>query len=1007
MSKNVKIAQINMNRRREVSEQIRDFCRTNNIDVLLVQEPPLAENGRSVYDLNFGGVRTVMMAAEDGNYPGAAILILNMDLRVITPGHQNCNMASAIILEEPNKQILLLSVYFKYNMPTINFTEMIRKAITNKDQVIIGADTNAHSHLWHCPDTNSRGSIVKDLIEDLDLKVLNKAGMPKTYMRKDMGSSNIDVTMVTSMMESRIDNWRVLENETDSDHRIITFTLTKHRLLINKDERRFLTSKANWPAFTHKLSMLNERIPNIGDVHERARTLTELITLAAKDTIPRQARKTVKLKPPWWTTELDLSKKILNKTRRDLLILGNDETRKAHCTARNAHVHAIRVTKMKSWRSFAEDLNKNPWGKAFKWIKKGSDIPAPAYTLKNENGVLSDTAEETAKIIMNNFVPEDADGISSINLTGNDTPYNPTYEEVKRAIWGIKPNKAPGLDCITAGILRKAWPVIGRRISEVFRSALQKSIFPESWKEANVVLLLKDINKDKNEVKSYRPVSLLPTLSKALEKLMVNKMETEVLPRMNQNQHGFTQGKSTRSAINAVLDWTKQCQQRYVLATFLDITGAFDNLSWVALFDDLDRLGATVSTRRMLRSYLIGRKASFKIEGKRYQATMKKGCPQGSKIGPLLWNIGADKALDSASNHLNGKSITIAYADDLVVLVGASRIDTAKTRMTARIDELIRWANHRGLSFSTRKSQVMCLKGGKKPDFSIEFGTGHMVDNIVASGKVKYLGVTMDYKLNYWSHIVELADKGVGLFSKLRGLMSANWGVTQGTARMLYKAVFLPKILYAADIWAQGAKTQKARKKLDQIQRRALLAVTGAYRTTSTHALQVVAGLLPLDLEVKITVAKLRAKEPGTDPELVIKTEREVLDEWQDRWRITEKGRWSFKMIPDVRVRYRLPLTLDHYTTQMLTGHGDFKGKLHSFKLVNEPSCSCGRGSETANHVLLACGRVESSRLRLKRALSEEGEPWPPREGSFLKSRKTYEALRSFSTEALRCRLDR
>lgn len=239
-------------------------------------------------------------------------------------------------------------------------------------------------------------------------------------------------------------------------------------------------------------------------------------------------------------------------------------------------------------------------------------------------------------------------------------------------------------------------------------------------------------------------------------------------------------------------------------------------MSWAALFEDLEHLGASAGTRKMLRSYLVGRKATFKVEVLHYSAIMKKGCPQGSRIGPLLWNAGADNALKSWNNT---KTLTVAYADDLAVLVGAARIETAKSRMISRLDELIVWANKRGLSFSTRKTQLMCLKGGKKPGFTVQFGTTNPRNNISATSQVIYLGIILDYKKTFWPQIVDLANKGTGLFSKLRGLMSANWGVNQST-RILYKAVYLPKLLYAADIWAQGAKTKKARRKLESVQKR-------------------------------------------------------------------------------------------------------------------------------------------------------------------------------------------
>ncbi|CAI6375299.1 unnamed protein product [Macrosiphum euphorbiae] len=133
----------------------------------------------------------------------------------------------------------------------------------------------------------------------------------------------------------------------------------------------------------------------------------------------------------------------------------------------------------------------------------------------------------------------------------------------------------------------------------------------------------------------------------------------------------------------------------------------------------------------------------------------------------------------------------------------------------------------------------------------------------------------------------------------------------------------------------------------------------------------------------------------------------ELLNEWQDRYTSTNKGSWTQKMIPSVRQRYHLPLDLDHYTTQFLTGHGDFKAKLYGFKLVNDPICACDRKPETVNHVLRFCPRTASARRKLKLTMREEGEAWPPENGAFLKSRRTFQALKSFAREALTNRIDR
>ncbi|CAI6376635.1 unnamed protein product [Macrosiphum euphorbiae] len=100
-------------------------------------------------------------------------------------------------------------------------------------------------------------------------------------------------------------------------------------------------------------------------------------------------------------------------------------------------------------------------------------------------------------------------------------------------------------------------------------------------------------------------------------------------------------------------------------------------------------------------------------------------------------------------------------------------------------------------------------------------------------------------------------------------------------------------------------------------------------------------------------------------------------------------------------------MDLDHWTTQFLTGHGDFRAKLHSFTLAPDPICECDRMPETAKHVLMYCPRTLDARKKLRRVLRQEGVRWPPEDGAFLTSKKTYEALATFAREALTNRSDR
>ena len=112
------------------------------------------------------------------------------------------------------------------------------------------------------------------------------------------------------------------------------------------------------------------------------------------------------------------------------------------------------------------------------------------------------------------------------------------------------------------------------------------------------------------------------------------------------------------------------------------------------------------------------------------------------------------------------------------------------------------------------------------------------------------------------------------MYSRMRALYSANWGMGQLAARTIYKGVFIPRITYAFEIWCNGAKWVKSHKKLVSAQRAPLRAITGAYNTASSNCLPVIAGTFPLDLEVQFQALKRKvACRSITPEELELRTE--------------------------------------------------------------------------------------------------------------------------------------
>jgi len=329
-------------------------------------------------------------------------------------------------------------------------------------------------------------------------------------------------------------------------------------------------------------------------------------------------------------------KKELNKSRRQGLRQSN---RPFYNNLRNQYLSEIWKSKMESWRNMSNDINSNTWGKAFKYAKCGPRRSRAVSSLIKADGTYTESVNETMNILLDTFVPLDPSQ-TAISAYGPIERHIPvTEEQVKKAIWRMKPSRAPGLDGVTAGILRKAWPVMKEAITDLMNRCLDSATFPDCWKTAKLVIIPKPGKKDTTSPKVYKPISLLPTISKALETLIISNIEKETPINDIGNQHGFVLGRSPTSAMSSLYEWVDQTKSRLVFGVFLDITGAFDNVKWAPILERLQGIGASVRTIRMITSYLSDRYARLQLEQTVMEKKLSRGCPQGSQLGPTLWKV--------------------------------------------------------------------------------------------------------------------------------------------------------------------------------------------------------------------------------------------------------------------------------------------------------------------------------------------------------------------------------
>jgi len=279
--------------------------------------------------------------------------------------------------------------------------------------------------------------------------------------------------------------------------------------------------------------------------------------------------------------------------------------------------------------------------------------------------------------------------------------------------------KAPGEDGIDARILRKAWIPISSYVTNLFEDLIGHGYFPRIWRSADVVTILKAKYKERDDPKSFRPVSLLPVLGKAFEHLVCTRLNEEIKDNLANNQHGLRKERSTITAINEVKEWVQNRTEKYVLGVFMDISGAFDNVAWKPLIEDMMELGATQATINMTKSYLVGRRAVITANHTMVSTRLTKGCPQGSGFGPTLWNIAANQALRNVTEEYTHR---VAYANDIAALIAGNTRTELVRRTEEHLTDLLTCSNRYGLTFSTAKTTGLTLKGGLTHGFSFSFG---------------------------------------------------------------------------------------------------------------------------------------------------------------------------------------------------------------------------------------------------------------------------------------------
>ena len=366
----------------------------------------------------------------------------------------------------------------------------------------------------------------------------------------------------------------------------------------------------------------------------------------------------------------------------------------------------------------------------------------------------------------------------------------------------------------------------------IFNKSIVQGVFPERMKLADVVPLHK--SKDPLESTNYRPISLLLTISKLLEKI-VYKRTYEFLEQTNQiyqSQYGFRTAHSCEHAISELLSEILKGKEEglYTLSLFIDLSKAFDTIEHSVLLKKLEKYGIRGIMLAWFKSYLSDRQMRVKCETACSGTTVysdykgiKYGTPQGSCLGPLIFLI----FTNDLHRHLHHCS-SILFADDTTMYKTHRNLRYLKWCLEDEMQTITKWFAANKLTLNLDKTVcVLFQKNHKTERINLDVSG----NQIPSQPFTKFLGMWLDQHLTWFKHIEMLILKLTRNQNLLK--LSRNH-LTTDTKKMIYHSHLGSHIQYGIILWGNSA-TKAQINKIQKIQSKSIKYITNKKSTTNSN----------------------------------------------------------------------------------------------------------------------------------------------------------------------------
>lgn len=730
----------------------------------------------------------------------------------------------------------LIRIFATYLQPrkTLSAKDIDKIFYGQQTPTIVAGDLNCKHPAWFSLVPNPNGMKLFKLLNQSDWIVL--APDEPTYYPTHQGRHPDVLDLLLCKNIPNVISQQVLA-ELDSDHSPVVIQLDAVSLQC-PSKLKLVNGPVDWDLFRDKMEKVD--IPSTFESIDDIDGAVELLTDTVKNTVrqcsgpPKKTNNTFvlpyhlrmlisykhRIRRKWQRNRYAADKKLLNIITKKLKF-------------------QLDQFRYESYQEYLKDLHPED-GSLYKETKRilreRDSIPPMKVgenfitSIQGKCELFASSLEDTFTVNERNFHTEHVNEVkeflsNEIPSVELPVPYV-TPSELQTEIKFLKHKKSPGHDLISNEVIQELPFKAILFLTAIFNACLRWKYFPDQWKHAQVTVIAKP-GKPKRDLKSYRPISLLPCLSKLFEKVIASRLKSvlsdwNVLPSF---QFGFRESHSTTHQMVKFSEFVNSHfeNRNQVTAVFLDLQQAFDRVWHEGLLYKMKKLNFPHYLMGIISSFLQNRSFAVRIE--EHFSTIRPvraSVPQGSVLGPILFNLYVS---DIASNLLLSPSSFIGmFADDILIACSNKDLWVAQSELQIAANEVVKWCFQWCVTVSVQKTdaKIFTLSHAQDPPCLT-------INNMNVPWKkdsVRWLGVWFDRRLSWKDHISTKVAEGYQRLWKLYPIFNKKSSLGMKSALLVYKSIILPVVTYGSPVWLPAARTHW--KKVEVFQNKILRIISKA-----------------------------------------------------------------------------------------------------------------------------------------------------------------------------------